>query len=118
MSAYTIVHRDAMARTGNWTLCRRSLELSSFGLAVVDIAPGESIPEHDETARDQEEVFVVLSGHGTMVLDGDEHDAPAGTFVRVAPHVLRTVRNRSDAPVSVLIASAPSRSGYEPMEWN
>jgi mannose-6-phosphate isomerase-like protein (cupin superfamily) len=118
MTGYTISHRDAMERTGNWTLCRRALELSSFGLALVDIPPGESIPEHDETERDQEEVFVFLSGDGTMVLDGAENDAPAGTFVRVAPHVLRTVRNRSGAPVSVLIASAPSRSGYEPMGWN
>ena len=41
---------------------------------LVDIQPGEQIPEHDETGRNQEEVFVVLSGEATIVIDGDEHD--------------------------------------------
>jgi hypothetical protein len=52
-----------------------------------------------------------------MVVDGDEHAAPAGTFVRLDPEHARTVRNHSDEPASVLIASAPCSSGYVPMEW-
>ncbi|HZT92001.1 MAG TPA: cupin domain-containing protein [Gaiellaceae bacterium] len=118
MSGFEIVHRDAMERNGKWTLCRRSLGLGSFGMALVEIPPGESIPEHDETERDQEEVFVVLEGDATMVVDGADHPAPAGTFVRVDPERRRTVRNASHRPVSVLIVSAPQTSGYEPMGWN
>ena len=45
-------------------------------MGLVDIPPGESIPEHDETGRDQEEVFVVLSGSPTMVIDGHDHRRP------------------------------------------
>jgi mannose-6-phosphate isomerase-like protein (cupin superfamily) len=118
MSAFTIVHRDDVERNGNWSLCRRSLGLESFGLAVVDIPPGESIPEHDETGRNQEEVFVFLSGNAVMVIDGEEHDAPPGTFVRLDPEPTRTVRNAGDDVATVLIASAPRTSGYEPMGWN
>jgi mannose-6-phosphate isomerase-like protein (cupin superfamily) len=118
VSGFTIVHRDEIERNGNWSLCRRTLGLGSFGLAVVDIPPGESIPEHDETGRDQEEVFVFLSGNAVMVIDGVEHDAPAGTFVRVDPEPTRTVRNTGGEVASVLIASAPRTSGYEPMGWN
>jgi hypothetical protein len=79
---YKIVHGEEMERTGGWRLVRRSLQINSFGVNLVDIPPGESIPEHDELERDQEELFVALSG------------LPA-----------------------VLIISAPSTSGYEPMEW-
>jgi uncharacterized cupin superfamily protein len=114
---FTIKHRDEFERTGGWALARRSLGLQAFGMNVVDIEPGSSIPEHDETPRDQEEVFVVLSGSPAMVIDGDEHPAPAGTFARVSPEATRTVVNHGDEPASVLIVSAPRSSGYEPMEW-
>ena len=45
---------------------RRALGLSSFGMNLVDIPPGEQIPEHDETRRDQEEVFYVVGGTPTL----------------------------------------------------
>ena len=117
MSEFTIAHMDDLERSGRWGLARRTLGLGSFGLNVVDIAPGTQIPEHDETGRDHEEVFLVLEGDATAVLDGERHPAPRGTFVRVDPHVTRTIANDGDEPVRVLIASAPRSSGYEPMEW-
>lgn len=117
MTPLTIVHRDAMERTGSWSLVRRSLGLTAFGMNLVEIAPGTAIPEHDETASDQEEVFIVLEGDAVLVVDGADHPAPAGTFARLDPEPRRTVRNDGEHPVTVLIASAPRTSGYRPMEW-
>jgi quercetin dioxygenase-like cupin family protein len=116
-NGFTIKHRDDFERTGRWGLARRSLGLTSFGMNMVAIEPGYAIPEHDETGRDHEEVFIVLSGSLTAVLDGEEHPAPAGTFVRVEPHVRRTLRNDSSDNADLLIVSAPCSSGYEPMDW-
>jgi uncharacterized cupin superfamily protein len=113
----TIVHRDDLERTGSWSLVRRSLGIGAFGCNLVEIEPGASIPEHDETDRDQEEMFVVLSGTATMIVDGVEHPAPAGTFVRLDPEPRRTVRNDGADIASVLIVSAPRTSGYEAMGW-
>jgi uncharacterized cupin superfamily protein len=112
-----MAHREELERTGNWTLVRRSLGCQSFGVNLVEIAPGESIPEHDETARDQEELFFVLAGSPALVIDGEEHPAPSGTFARLAPQRQRTVRNHGSETASVLIVSAPTTSGYEPMGW-
>lgn len=117
MSGFTIVHDGEFERSGRWGLVRRSLGLGSFGMNVVDLEPGYRIPEHDELGRDQEEVFVVLEGDVTVVLDGEEHPAPQGTYVRVDPEVTRTVANDGDAPARLLIVSAPRSSGYEPMDW-
>src|SRR3954470_10417395 len=117
MSDFKIVHTEEVERSGNWILARRSLGVSAFGMNLVDIAPGESIPEHDETGRDQEEVFVVLSGTPTMVIDGDEHRLRTGSLVRLDPEVTRTIVNNGDETARVLIVSAPRSSGYEPMEW-
>jgi mannose-6-phosphate isomerase-like protein (cupin superfamily) len=118
MTGFEIVHRDDMETSGNWRLCRRELGLTSLGMGLVDIPPGESIPEHDETGRDQEEVFVFLSGQAVIVIDGEEHAVRAGTYVRLDPRLRRTVRNTGAEPASVLIVSAPTTSGYEPMGWN
>lgn len=114
---FTIVRGDDLEKSGDWLLARRSLGLSAFGLNLVDIQPGEQIPEHDETERDQEEVFVMLSGEATIVIDGDEHVMTEGTFARLDPELRRTVANRSSRPARLLIASAPRTSGYEPMDW-
>jgi uncharacterized cupin superfamily protein len=118
MAGFTIVHRDDVEQNGNFWLLRRALGIGSFGMSLVELGPGKSIREHDEVQRDQEEVFVVLSGSPTMVIDGEEYAAPAGTFVRLDVEPTRTVRNDSDGPCLVLIVSAPRSSGYQALEWN
>lgn len=116
-NGYTIAHSDELERTGNWTLVRRSLGCRSFGVNLVEIPQGESIPEHDETDRDQEELFFVISGSPVLVIDGEDHPGRPGTFARLDPQHRRTVRNGGSEPCSVLIVSAPTTSGFEPMDW-
>jgi quercetin dioxygenase-like cupin family protein len=117
LEGVTIRRREDMERTGNWLLVRRSLNLEAFGMNLVEIPPGERIPEHDEVDRDQEEVFVVIEGSPSLVVDGREIETPAGTFARLDPGLRRTVVNHGDDVATVLIVSAPRTSGYEPMEW-
>jgi uncharacterized cupin superfamily protein len=115
--SFKIAHAEDCETTGNWRLVRRTLGVRAFGVNVVDIPPGEQIPEHDETARDQEELFLVLAGSPTLLIDGEEHDVSEGTFARIDPAHRRTVSNGGEQPARVLIISAPRSSGYEPMEW-
>ena len=115
--SFRLAHRDDCQTEGNWELVRRTLEVRAFGVNLVTVPPGGQIPEHDETVRDQEELFFVISGSPTIVIDGDDHPARAGTFARLDPEHSRTVRNQSGEPASVLIVSAPRSSGYEPMDW-
>lgn len=113
----TLAHRDDCEQSGNWRLVRRTLGIESFGVNLVEIPPGAQIPEHDEIERDQEELFCVVTGSPTLVIDGEDHPAIAGTFARIDPEHSRTMRNDGDEPASVLIVSAPRSSGYVPMEW-
>ena len=118
MAGFTIVHMDDFERPfPKWALARKSLGLQSFGMNVVELPPGETIPEHTEVESDQEEVFIVLSGSATMVIDGVDHPAPAGTFARLDPEPKRTVVNRSENDATLLIVSAPRTSGYKPLDW-
>jgi quercetin dioxygenase-like cupin family protein len=114
---YTVKHFDEFERNGRWSLVRRGLEVGSFGLNVVEIEQGYSIPEHNEVDRDQEEVFICLAGDAVLVVDGNEHPFPERSFARVAPPLQRTVRNDNEKPVRLLIVSAPTTSGYSDMGW-
>jgi mannose-6-phosphate isomerase-like protein (cupin superfamily) len=115
--AFNEIHRDDFEMNGNWGLARKSLGVKSFGMNVVSIDAGERIPEHDEIDRDQEEVFVILSGSPAIVIDGDEYPVETGTYIRVDPEHKRTIENIGSTPCDVLIISAPRTSGYEPMGW-
>ncbi len=120
---FTIKRREeleSMEGSGNstWRLVRRPLELEAFGINMVEIGPGGQIPEHTESGSGEVEVYAILEGEGKFRLDGTDHEAPAGTFVRIDPEVSRTIVNDSDAPLTALLIGAPADSGYEPMaDW-
>jgi hypothetical protein len=42
--SFTLAHRAECETIGNWKLVRRTLELESFGVNIVQIAAGEQIP--------------------------------------------------------------------------
>jgi quercetin dioxygenase-like cupin family protein len=116
---YTIKHRDefeALEGSGDstWRLARKALGTTAFGFNLVEIAPGGRIPEHDEAGGGQHEVYVILEGEATLLLDGEEHVAPAGTFASIEPPVSRTIHNRSGAPLTALLIGVHPDGDYEP----
>ena len=118
MAGFTIKHDEELERDyGKWVLVRRSLGVRSFGINEVELQPGESIPEHDETGREHEELFFVVDGSPTLVVDASEHPLRPGSFARLDPEHVRTVRNDGETVAKVLIVSAPVSSGYEPLDW-
>jgi mannose-6-phosphate isomerase-like protein (cupin superfamily) len=56
--------------------------------------------------RTQEEIYLVLSGTLQFKLGDDVIDVPAGTVVRVAPEVVRSVWNEGPDDVELVIASS------------
>jgi len=115
--SHTIAHTDDLAREGAWRLVRRSLDVRSFGINLVDVPPGGTLPAHDETEPAQEEVYLVLSGRPTIRIGDVEHEAAPGTFVRLDPEPVRSVVNHGTEPARLLMVSAPISSGFAPMEW-
>ena len=119
---YAIKHRDefeSMEGSGDatWLLARKALGTSAFGFNLVEIAPGGQIPEHDEGASGQVELYIVLEGEAVFRIDGEDHPAPAGTYASIEPPVSRTILNRSDAPITALLIGVDPSGGYEPMSW-
>jgi len=72
----------------SWAMVRTHFGIQSFGVnAWVAEEPGvQVIGEHDEVddgAPQHEELYFVSEGHATFTVNGDEIDAPTGTFVFV-----------------------------------
>ena len=73
-----------------FTKARAELGITSMGMQVVDLPPGfERYPTHDHVADGQEEVYVVLAGGGTLVIDGEPHEINSEVLARVGPGVRR-----------------------------
>lgn len=95
--------------------------IGSFGINAY--APGESgrvIEEHDELssgAGRHEELYFVAKGHATFTLDGEEADAPAGTFVFVSDPAVRRAAVADDPGTVILVAGGVPGQAFSPSPW-
>jgi uncharacterized cupin superfamily protein len=71
---------------------RRLLGVSTFGLNAIVLEPGQRGRIHRHVR--QEEVYLVLEGELTLVLEGEEHQLERGGCARIAPAVRRQLVNR------------------------
>ena len=105
-----------------WRPVRRRLGIEAFGVnAYTSDGPGEEVVEaHDELgsgAGHHEELYVVLRGRATFTLDGEEHDAPAGTLVFVRDPAIRRSAVAVDADTAVLAVGGERGAAYEVSPW-
>ena len=66
-----------------WKPVRKSLGLTAFGINAYSAAAAgdEVVEDHAEEPSGHEELYLVVHGHATFTVDGEEVDAPAGTIV-------------------------------------
>ena len=66
-----------------WKPVRKLLGVTAFGInAYTALNAGDEVVEdHTEEPSGHEEMYVVVRGHATFTVDGEEIDAPAGTIV-------------------------------------
>jgi len=82
---------------------RQELGVSTFGLNLIHLRPGQRgrIHRHER----QEEVYLVLEGTLTLLIDGDEpRELRRGDLARVAPEVRRQLVNRHPELLLILAA--------------
>ena len=69
------------------------------------LPPGRAMPYHHHDR--QEELYVLLEGAGSMIIDGERVDATPPTVVRVPPETPRQVLNDTEDEHVWLIVGAP-----------
>jgi mannose-6-phosphate isomerase-like protein (cupin superfamily) len=114
-----------------WRPVRQQLGITSFGVTTWTgrNAGDRIINEQDELEREpghlraerleddaSEDLYLVHRGRARFELDGEQLDAPAGTFVFVPPRVKRTAFAEEPGTTIVAVGSVPGKA-YEPVGW-
>jgi uncharacterized cupin superfamily protein len=104
------------ATTERFVALRRELGVSTFGINQMALARGQRGRIHAH--KRQEEVYVVLAGELTLIIEGVEHTMAAGQLARVAPAVRRQLANRGEATCVLLaLGGAEPHAGRDATAW-
>ena len=96
---------------------RRELGITAFGVNAFSAPSGvDVIREHDEiflAESGQEELYLVLKGAATFVIDGESVEAPSGSMVSVRPAAKRKATATEDG-TTILVVGGTAGKAYEP----
>ena len=102
---------------GMFRLARAGLGIRAFGVQVLDLPPDYVTEAHDERPTGQEELYAVLDGEGSVLLDdGTRHPIDAGHLVRMAPEGSRRLAAGPNG-VRVMVVGGVPGAPYEPPAW-
>ena len=81
--AHTVIDaNDVEASHGVFRGLSAPLGVGKFKVNRLELPPGGEGPEHDHVANGEEEVYAVVAGSGTLIVDGEGDRSPPGS-VRV-----------------------------------
>src|SRR5437870_5859795 len=123
MSTYAVAHLDEIDEINDGRVPMRPVR-HHFGITGFGVnawtgrnAGDRIINEHEEEEADSdEELYIVTQGRAVFELDGERHDAPAGTLVFVRPGVKRTAFAEEAGTTIVSVGGAPGKP-YNPVGW-
>jgi uncharacterized cupin superfamily protein len=95
---------------------RRRLGVTTFGMNQIVLQPRERgrIHAHEH----QEEVYLVLDGTLTLLIENDETILRPGELIRIAPGVRRQLVNRGPDRLSLLaLGGAKEHEGRDGRAW-
>jgi mannose-6-phosphate isomerase-like protein (cupin superfamily) len=102
---------------GSMKRARSALDVTAFGLQVMDIPPNATgYPEHDHSTDGQEEVYVTLRGSATLDIEGTPVTLDPDHLVSVKSGTRRKVVP-GDAGVRILVIGGVPGEAYAPAQW-
>ncbi|MFN8163444.1 MAG: cupin domain-containing protein [Solirubrobacterales bacterium] len=95
---------------------RGELGVTSFGINLLTLQPKQRLRVH--LHERQEEVYVVLEGELTLIVEGEEHALGRGSVARVAPKARRQLTNPGAERVVVLaLGGYGEHEGRDARAW-
>jgi mannose-6-phosphate isomerase-like protein (cupin superfamily) len=95
---------------GGFVKARAELGVTAFGFQVIQMPPNYSdYPEHDHAETEQEEVYLALSGSGTLDVEGEQVQLDPETFVRVGATAKRKVIAGPEGIRMLVIGGSPGK---------
>jgi mannose-6-phosphate isomerase-like protein (cupin superfamily) len=105
-----------MAPGERFQTLRRELGVTGFGINLLRLEPGQRGRIHSHAH--QEEVYLVLEGELTLVVEGDEVRFVRNELARVEPKVRRQLVNAGPGPLRLLaLGGSGEHVGRDGMAW-
>jgi mannose-6-phosphate isomerase-like protein (cupin superfamily) len=96
---------------------RRALDLETFGINLMVLQPGKRLRVH--THERQDEVYLVLEGTLTLLVEGEPHELGVDQLARVGPGTRRQLTNPSPEKVVILaLGAAGKHEGRDAVAWS
>jgi mannose-6-phosphate isomerase-like protein (cupin superfamily) len=96
---------------------RRELGVESFGINLMSLHPGQRLRVHRH--EHQEEVYIVLEGTLTLLIEGEPHVLGPDHLARVGPEVRRQLTNPTKEPVVLLaLGGSGEHEGRDGLAWS
>ncbi|MGI8803773.1 MAG: cupin domain-containing protein [Solirubrobacteraceae bacterium] len=112
-TTFATIDRDT---AGRFQLLRRELGVSSFGINLIALRPRERGRIHAHAH--QEEVFLVLEGELTLLVEGSPYVLGSDRLVRIAADVRRQLVNAGPERLLVLaLGGAGIHDGRDGIAW-
>jgi hypothetical protein len=100
-----------------WKSVRHHFGITAFGVNAVTKDEGNLlVPEHDELASGQQELYFVHAGEVKATLDGEEVHVAAGSAVHCEPGAKRKFESAASPTTLIVIGGAPG-AAYEVGAW-
>ena len=106
MSHTKVNYRDGDEKADGMYFLRDELDAENLGFTVVEADPDWTGMEHDHADEGEEEVYYLVEGEATLVVDDESVELEPGDAVHVAPDATRQIRNGSEESQFV-VAGAP-----------
>lgn len=119
MAAYETARIADIKRSDGWSPIRRFFDVRSFGVNAWTGNEAETtvIPDHDEEPTGHEELYLVIEGHATFNVEGEEIDAPTGTIVFVRDPTAKRGAIARVAATTVLAIGGKPGEAYKTRSW-
>jgi quercetin dioxygenase-like cupin family protein len=117
--SYSVTHLNEIPRRDTWIPVRDHLGIGAFGVNAyrAEEAGGRDISPHTELMAKHEELYVVVQGHATFTVDGEEIEAPAGTLVFVADPATHRGAVAKEAGTTVLVVGSKPGEAFTIAPW-
>ncbi|MFZ1879109.1 MAG: cupin domain-containing protein [Gaiellaceae bacterium] len=105
MAHMVIDAADVESSNGVFRGLSAPLGVGNFKVNRLELQPGGEGPKHDHAANAEEEVYAVVGGSGTLLVDGEEIALRPGHFVFCSPDAERQMRAGDDGLVWIGIGA-------------
>lgn len=116
--SYTKVNYEDVDQVSNaMHFLSEPLETEQVGVTIARCDPGWNSRPHDHADIEHEEVYVLIEGAATVVVDDEEVEMRTGDALWIPPESTRQIRNGDNESAFVLVSAPSIAEDDDEGEW-